>query len=191
MGYKTYITEALVCGSRPSNTSDRSYLLFTREAGMLYANAKSVREERSKQRYALQEFSYVRTTLIHGKSGWRVTGTEPLTNVYTNKRTREARALVRNVIRLLRRLIHGEFPHDALYDEVRGVLMRFSEGNETDIEEIFTLRVLHMLGYISPVPELKEIFTDADIDSVALVLDPKTKKTRKASIAFALRESHL
>lgn len=56
MAYETYTTEALVCGTFNRNTADRSYLLFTREAGMLYADARSVREERSRQRYALRTF---------------------------------------------------------------------------------------------------------------------------------------
>ena len=45
MSYQTYITEALIVGSFDSNTADKSYLLFTKSAGMLYASARSVREE--------------------------------------------------------------------------------------------------------------------------------------------------
>ena len=88
MAYQTYITEAIVCGSYDSNTSDRSFLLFAREAGMIYAHAKSVREERSKQRYALQVCSHVRVTLIRGKSGWKIAGVEPQQNLYALATTR-------------------------------------------------------------------------------------------------------
>ena len=56
MAYVTYTTLALVCGTFDQKTSDRSYMLFTREAGMLFASARSVREERSKQRYASTRF---------------------------------------------------------------------------------------------------------------------------------------
>ena len=38
---------------------------------MVLAAARSVREEKSRQRYALQEFALVRVSLIKGKSGWR------------------------------------------------------------------------------------------------------------------------
>jgi DNA repair protein RecO len=192
MSYKTYITEALVCGARASNTSDKSFLLFTREAGMLYASAKSVREERSKQRYGLQEFSYIRVTLIHGKSGWRITGVEPIQNVYALQGAREARALVRNIIRLLRRLIQGEVPHSELYDEVKGVITRMHEGREEIIEEVLTLRILHSLGYIAPHPELGTVLsTDCSIDVILDELEPEMKQARKAIIEGALRESHL
>ena len=70
MSYQTYITDAVVVGSYASNTADKSYLLFTKRAGMLYATARSVREERSKQRYALQDFSHITVTLVKGKGGW-------------------------------------------------------------------------------------------------------------------------
>jgi DNA repair protein RecO len=191
MSYKTYITDALVCGARTSNTSDKSFLLFTREAGMLYASAKSVREERSKQRYSLQEFSIIRVTLVHGKAGWRITGAEPILNVYTIQRTREARALVRNIIRLLRRLIQGEVPHELLYDEVVTILRTEHTGKEGPLEEVLTLRVLNMLGYIAPTEEIASLFAPTDIGRLAGALDPTMAHTRSAIIEKALRESHL
>jgi DNA repair protein RecO len=191
MAYKTYITEALVCGSRVNNTSDKSYLLFTREAGMLYASAKSVREERSKQRYSLQEFSYIRVTLVHGKSGWRVTGAEPKTNIYANQSTRQARALVRNIIRLLRRLIQGESPHPSLFDEAKETLLRTHSGNEEGIEKVLTLRILHSLGYIAPILSLQHIFTESSIDTIVATLNPKIEDECQKVIEHALQESHL
>ncbi len=191
MAYKTYISEALVCGSRAKNTSDKSYLLFTREAGMLYASAKSVREERSKQRYSLQEFSYIRVTLVQGKSGWRVTGAEPVMNIYANQSTREARALVRNIIRLLRRLIQGESPHQALFDETKETLVKTHGGNEESIEKVLTLRVLHSLGYIAPVESLAHIFTGNDIDTIVATLSSEMRGECQTVIEHALQESHL
>lgn len=191
MAYTTYITDALVCGSRASNTADRSFLLFTRDAGMLYASAKSVREERSKQRFALQEFSYIRVTLVHGKAGWRITGAEPVVNVYARQETREARALVRNVIKLLRRLIQGEAAHEALFDEVRAVLDHTHSEHERALEEILTIRTLHMLGYIAPRPELAPLLADTPIFALIPELDRVPAELRTAVITEALRESHL
>ncbi|MEX2341217.1 MAG: recombination protein O N-terminal domain-containing protein, partial [Candidatus Paceibacterota bacterium] len=85
MSYKTYTTEAIVCGSRVNNTSDKSFLLFTKDAGMLWAAAKSVREERSRQRFALQDFSLIRASLIKGKSGWRIGSVESDRNYFTGE----------------------------------------------------------------------------------------------------------
>jgi recombinational DNA repair protein (RecF pathway) len=191
MSYKTYITDTLVCGSRARNTSDKTYLLFTREAGMLYATAKSVREERSKQRFSLQEFSYIRATLIHGKSGWRVTGVEPYVNVYAEKGTREGRTLVRNIIRVLRRLLQGETAHPDLFDDVLLVLTTQEDVHIPAREEILMLRMLHALGYIAPTPTLEPLLTKKTVEECIPILESSTTAERQALIDKAFRESHL
>lgn len=150
MAYKTYITEALVCGSLHRNTYDRSFLLFTREAGMVWASARSVRKEKSKQRYALQEFSHIRASLVSGKAGWRVAGVESFNNLYFFAETRKARGLVRNTVRLLRRTIHGEGYTTRLFDDVLFSLARCNEFDQEKLEQVLALRVLHDLGYVSP-----------------------------------------
>lgn len=191
MAYQTYITDALVCGSRAQNTSDKSYLLFTREAGMLYAMAKSVREERSKQRFALQEFSYLRATLIHGRSGWRLAGAEPTINVYAIQGTREARALVRNTIKLLRRFVQGETPHPSLFDEVKDVITDAESGKDREREEVLTIRMLHALGYIAPLPIVLPILEASSVSACMQFLDPNLERERKALIEQAFHESQL
>ncbi len=191
MSYATYITAALVCGSRAQNTSDRSFILFTREAGMLWASAKSVREERSKQRFSLQEFSVIRLTLVRGKAGWRIAGAEPILNVYSIKRTREARALARNVVKLLRRLLHGERAEPALFDEVVGALIDDVDGEEAAREEVLTIRMLHLLGYIAPIPEIEALLAAPSIRAAVPLLHEKNDAARRALIEHAFRESHL
>jgi len=191
VSYKTYITEALVCGSKASNTSDRSYLLFTREAGMLYAQAKSVREERSKQRFALQEFSYVRSTLIHGKSGWRIAGVEPILNLYAEAHTREARALVRNSIVLLRRFLTGADPHESLFDDVLRTLVASREAYVSYTELVLTVRVLYALGYIAPQAVHKDVLDAEDVIAVARTITPEIARACEKAIDHAHKESQL
>lgn len=160
MAYQTYITEALVCSSIDQLSSDRSFLLFTRELGMVYAYAKSVREERSKQRYALQECSHIRTTLVHGKSGWRCAGVEPIHNLYTHAESREARACVRNMILLLRRVIHGEVQYSKIFDDVISVGLHVNAYDPRLLEEVCTLRTLYQLGYVVREDVLAPFFGD-------------------------------
>jgi len=85
------------------NTSDKSFLLFTRDNGMLFATAKSVREEVSKQRQALQDFSRIRVSLVKGKTGWRIGSVESLRNDFSAAYDRETRGSVVSLYRLLRR----------------------------------------------------------------------------------------
>lgn len=191
MAYQTYITEALVCGSRTSNTSDRSYLLFAREAGMLYATAKSVREERSKQRFALQEFSLVRATLIHGKAGWRVAGVEPLENAYMGAATREARTLVRNVIVTLRRVVRGETAHESLFDDVVAVLRDPNVVSPKKLELTLTLRLLEKLGYVAPDPEYGAVLGAATAHDALLHLTEEMEQKCQKAIEHGLMQSQL
>ncbi len=189
--YPTYITEALVCGSYNSKTADKSFLLFTKEAGMLYAHAKSVREERSKQRYALQECSHIRATLIRGKSGWKIAGVESIQNLYSLTTTREARALLRNTIVLLRRIIHGETVYDEIFNDVIDVCTQVEKYSHTKLESILSLRILHALGYIAPaLPYNKFLHCALPYEHIATLTDLEEKACREA-IDHALIQSQL
>lgn len=151
MSYKTYTTEAIVCGSRVNNTSDKSFLLFTRDAGMLWASAKSVREERSKQRFALQEFSLIRVSLVRGKSGWRIGSAESERNYFVDSASKEVRAVVAGVVKLLRQFLHGEMTHEGIFEDAKSALSTSgslppAEANK--IIDLFALRLLYRLGYV-------------------------------------------
>ncbi len=191
MAYQTYITEALVCGSYDSKSADKSFLLFTKEAGMLYAQAKSVREERSKQRYALQECSHIRATLIRGKSGWKIAGVESIQNLYTITETREARALLRNIILLLRRVIHGETVYSEIFNDVIDVCMHGEKYPHTKLESILSLRILHALGYIAPGPVYdKFLHCELPYHHIETFTETEEKISREA-IDHALMQSQL
>lgn len=191
MAYKTYITEALVCGSYDRHTSDRLYILFTRDAGMVYAAARSVREERSKQRYALQDFSHVRATLIHGKSGWRIAGVEPICNYYTRCESREARACIRNGVLLLRRCVHGEVPHTEIFDDMVVAYERVHTCDTGALSLMVSLRMLFALGYVAWHEDLDRMLAARDpVESVRGVTD--TEKARcSVAVEHALEQSQL
>lgn len=154
MSYRTYTTEALVCGNYINNTSDKSFLLFTRQAGMLYATARSVREERSKQRYALQLFSLINISLIRGKNGWRVGSVDPLGNYWSATDNRLKRSSLITIVKLIRQYIHGEEINYSLYDEVlAGIrfLTHFRPKEKRTLwETLIKVRILYKLGYIAP-----------------------------------------
>lgn len=151
MSYATYITEALVCGTYNRNTADRTYRLFTKEAGMIYADAKSVREEKSKQRYALQDFSLIRVSLVKGKKGWKVGSVEATDNYFTLATTREARGSVVAIFRALRRFIHGEEVAAPLFDFCLEALTEVIKEveNRDFLDQYIQLRIMSILGYVA------------------------------------------
>lgn len=191
MSYKTYTTEAIVCGSYDRLTADRTYLLFTEEAGMVYATARSAREERSKQRYALQDFSHVRVSLVRGKSGWRVGSVEPLVNYYSLAATRELRGHVVAVVALLRRLLTGEDTQPAVFEDTRLLLMALPE-QTTEVAAMlydrYALRVLAHLGYIATNAAYTELLSAGD----AWASDPEPlPAAAHTAITNGLQASHL
>lgn len=190
MAYATYTTEAIVCGSYNSHTSDRSYLLFTKDGGMLFATARSVREERSKQRFALQEFSVIRVSLIKGKSGWRVGSVEAISNPFMEATSRRGRTAVAAVVKLLRRFLRGEESNQQLFEDTMLVLACLSVAaadDVIDLQDQYTLRLLHSLGYIAPHVSYQHIIDATDPWSVPETLP----ETAHKAIAQALTASHL
>jgi DNA repair protein RecO len=150
MAYATYTTNALMCGSFDRNTADRSYLLFTREAGMLYANARSAREERSRQRYSLQDFTLVRVSLVKGKGGWKVGSIQALNNFYHEAIDQTARGSVVSVFRLLRRFFKGEEPAPELFDYIVQAVEQLStaQPDRTFLQMLIQVHILAELGYV-------------------------------------------
>lgn len=193
MSYKTYTTEALVCGSTHHNTSDKNYLLFCKEAGMVWASARSVREERSKQRCALQDFSHIRVSLVKGKSGWRIGSAEALSNPFLSAQSRQRRGVVKHVVSELRRYVHGEVPLQSVYDDAFELLYREEQEKSIDelLQRLFSVRLLSELGYIAQEPAWAEVIEAESLASAYAVF----KEEMATPIALAIHEgsvaSHL
>jgi len=186
MSYVTYTTLAVVCGTYDRNTTDRSYRLFTRELGMLYASARSVRLEKSKQRQALQDFSLIKVSLVRGKAGWKIGSVSEQKNYYNAATDKEARGSVVKIVRLLRRFLAGEEAQAALFDEYLQALEFFSLDcvQRSCYEHIFIQRILAQLGYIksSDVPAVLSEVALADIL-------PATACDQDAAIALSIERA--
>ena len=156
---------------------------------MLLATARSVREERSKQRYALQDFSLIRVSLVRGKSGWRIGSVENEQNAFLHPyATRPVRASLLQIVKLVRQFIHGEEPHPELYTDVRNAMRALmGAGDPARIAEMFTLRLLHKLGYIAAEPVFETLLKDDEWLAVHEALPPEASR----AVARALAASHL
>lgn len=189
MAYATYTTEALVCGSYDRGDANRSLVLFTKDAGMLYAEARSVREERSKQRCAVQDFSYLRVSLVRGKAGWRVGSVEVLENFYFQSTHREVRAMVLHIVRLLRRFIHGEEPHQTLFTLVIERLQQIAAvppSHRSDWTLLTEVAVLGQLGYLDGEAD-EEVLRQGSVNG----LDERRREKLVQAIQHAHTVSHL
>lgn len=152
MSYQTYTTEAIVCGARAQGSADGAYLLFTADHGMVWASARSVREEKSRQRYALQPFSHLRISLVKGKSGWRIGSVEPLGNAFMGAHTRAERHALAQCVATVRRYVHGEGAQTAIYNDLAKLAFAITAHAPLSSEVVtcFTVRTLMNLGYLAP-----------------------------------------
>lgn len=192
MSYQTYITEALVCGTFNRNTADRSYLLFTKEAGMLFAEARSVREERSRQRFALQDFSLVRVSLIKGKATWKVGSIESVTNYFAVAHSKEARGSVVSTLKFLRRFFSGQEAAPELFDTIIAALTLLSGevANRDFLEQVLQVQILLELGYVDKGVVPSSV-ADKALVGVASSYTPAIQVELQSIIDKAIATSHL
>lgn len=159
--YQKYQTDALVLGSRELGESDRTYMLFTREFGLVRARASAVRTEKSKMRYALQNYALTNVSLIRGKRGWRAAGARATAGVTYLHDIKAVKSFAR-IAELVMRLVGGEEKNEYLYETLFGAYHALLEGLPTQaglpalagdqsesIEILCVARALYSLGYLS------------------------------------------
>ena len=197
--YQKYYTEALILGSRERGESDRVYALYTEEFGLVRARASAVRTEKSRMRYALQNYSYAHVALVRGKQGWRLGGAIALSQIGG---TAKNILVFARIVRLVLRLVVGEEQNRYLFAALREAhraLVRGAEASET-IELVCVARLLHALGYLSsealgrtPTGETLSttLFTHTAYTGESLLEAESMKDQLLLSINKAIAETHL
>lgn len=196
--YHLYHTRAFVLASTPSGEAHKFFTLFTEELGLVTASATSVREERSKLRYGLQDFSLSEVTLVRGRENWRLANAELIENLYAVFREEpETSAMFRRIFRLLRRLLPGEEKNMQLFSTLLQALhfLKESKGSAEGaalVEIVLVLRLLFLLGYLAPRGELETLFHSPFLlDDEALALARRFRTLAVASINHSLRATQL
>ncbi len=159
---------------------------------MLFATARSVREEASKQRCALQDFSHVRVSLVKGKGGWRVGSVEVLRNDFSEARDREVRGSVVAIYRLLRRFIRGEEASLELYDFV---VLALAEVQKTHskrrlVDLFIQIHLLSLLGYVDE-GTIPTLLKERSFESLSRWQEKISSETLEAIVTKATLNSHL
>ena len=197
MAHRIYTTEGFVIGSTDVGEANRYLHIFTKDLGLIRAVARSVREEKSKLRYSLQDYSYARLSLVRGKDIWRVTGAGALYNMYYLFQDERGKlVLLAHIGSLLRRLLQGEEKNEALYHVLLGgvsFLAREKLGAKEirNVECILVFRILYTLGYVSKESMLGEYLLSPELDR-NLLQDASPHRRRIVSIINeSLEASHL
>jgi recombinational DNA repair protein (RecF pathway) len=159
---------------------------------MLFADARSVREERSRQRYALQDFSQIRVSLVKGRKGWKIGSVEVFKNDFMDASSRAVRGSVVAIYRTLRRFIHGEEASPELFDFCREALALVSADMKARqfFEQLTQVQILRLLGYVDE-NTLPQPVRDLSATSDLLKIDDTYKTEISRLILQSVEHSQL
>jgi DNA repair protein RecO len=197
MSHTLYKTEALVLGGINIGEAHRYIDLLTCDFGRIRATARSVRVERSKLRFSLQDFSLASVSLVRGRDVWRITGAEEQQNIFTVLRGRvPEQEMVARLMTLLRRLLPGEEENKELFTIVK---QGFSflvedireEENLQDFECLIVLRILHNLGYLAKDSSSESFLMSTELTPEHLEKISPIRSTMVKKINSSLQESQL
>lgn len=180
----------LILSGQPLGESNRLFLIFTRELGLIKATAQSVRESKSKLRAYLQVGRVVKLDLVRGREFWRITGVVASENFFPAYGP--GREALSRVIKLIIRMLPPEEPNVELYDDLASAseLLAVTE-NLVATETLLVLRVLHSLGYFDSSPEFDNFTVDQSLTPALVQQFLPVRRSATKLINDALAESHL
>lgn len=191
MSHHIYHTRGLILGSVPIGESNKFYRIFTEDFGLVGATAQAVREQKSKLRYALRDFSWVNLDLVLGKDVWRITSA--ISQRYDGPGGEISPSFIR-ACALLSRLVHGEGRNDALFHEIRSFEEFLANHDHLErqaaVDGLIALRILSHLGYIDTAPYRQYLEAGAWNEDIVSRFD-EIHHSMIPVINDALRASHL
>lgn len=145
-----YTTESIILRRDALDTS-ASYIVLTKDLGLIRARAQGVRGIKSRLKGALQEFSFSTIAFVHGRSGWKITTAIPERNFFNDVKDVKVRKIMAHIADSLIRLITGEEKSPEIFSAVSNGFSILTEGKEDAplIETIILARVLHTLGLLA------------------------------------------
>ncbi len=181
-----YTTPAFIVHSGPHGEAGKFLLFFTKDFGMIGVVAQGIRLNQSKLRYHIQDFNLSMVSIVRGKEIWRLVGAHEIEN------ETESNLLQIKILKLLKRLLHGEEKNEKLFEIVEELYKnQIKDGEEDLVECLVVLRILNTLGYIKNTKELS-IFLENNLISHELITLIRQKKlTIIDVINSALKESQL
>ncbi len=189
-----YHTEGIILESKNHGEAGRYYSIFTRDLGMITASAQGVRKMSSKLRFVLQDFAYLKIDLVAGQNIFRITNASKTNTLEQITKTSKTFKVLVNIARLLKRLLAGIEPNEALFVDVLNGLSILEESSEKDdllnIEAIIVLRILNNLGYIGENEILQNLVRSPFEANLVFEISKDRAKVLN-QINKALKETHL
>ncbi len=190
-----YHTHGIILSSRNVGEANKIFLIYTREMGLIRAIAQGVRLHKSKLKFSLQEYSYLKIDFVRGRDLWRVTSAKSITSFPFARTNRNSLLLMARTSKLIERLCDGEQSNIKIFDDFIQVLYLLDDSNITSssresLELYLILRLMNTLGYIGDTLSLNKYLT-AEFNENHLGSLLKEKQSIITFINKALYESQL
>ena len=190
-----YHTHGFILSSRNKGEANKMLTVYTREMGLVRAMVQGIRLNKSKLRFALQDFSYANVDFVRGKDIWRITSASNISTFPFARASRESLLIIARISKLLERLCDGEESNEKIFDDFLQSLyllddVSLSKSSREALELHLVLRIMDSLGYIGESDALVDYLGGKiDLEKTEILL--KEKKSIISHINKALNESQL
>ena len=182
-------TEATVLGGYAKGEADKLISLYTRDFGLVRADAKGVRKSTSKLRFALQPYMVSQVDLIVTRAAYRAGSSDLVFSIDTPDMG--ALSVLHRTAALIRRLVPEEEKNEPLYEAIIEIMKFLSNKDKIDqpsidhasLELLAVFRILYYLGYITGDGErslVREPITIALLEQVKLRREALVQEVNKS-----------
>ncbi len=190
-----YHTEGFILSSRNRGEANKMLTIYTREMGLVRTLVQGVRQNKSKLRFALQDFSYIRADLVRGREMWRVTSAASLNSFPYARADKDSLLFLARASKLIERTCDGEEANAIIFDDLIQALhilddIYVKKETKEALELHLVLRIMNTLGYIGESKLLDE-YLSAPFDKIKIEKILGERKSIIAHINKAINESQL
>ncbi len=188
--YQKYTTPGFLVSSRASGEADRLYLFYTKDFGMVFASARSVRSAKSKLRPHIVAGAKLSLTLLKSKNRWMLLEVEAGEKL--QQKSEQYKTFLK-LLTVLKTLAFGEERNESLFQsvtEVFGYLLKAEDETMLPAAECLAMiKILHALGYGEPKSDRQ--YEKEEFDEETLSNVEKERLSLIPSINKALEETGL
>ncbi len=152
----------------PKGEHGKMYYIFSREQGLILAEAQGVRKTESKLRGFLEPLRFSDISFVKAKNGWRIVDACDVQLVNLLRNNDNTQILLARISSLLKRFLGQNDPFPDLFDELSQAFLFLEKAELTQkelkqFEIIFITKLLFHIGYL---PDKKHIKGDEDFIEV-------------------------
>ena len=187
-----YITKAFIVEKDNRGEESEQIVLYTKEYGLIYTHSQASKKTTSKLRPQLNTYALLYVNLVHGKTGWKITGVEEIESPFQFSRDVRFR-LLHTFSKLIKRF-EGNEKNKKLWAELEYLFsflkneesIQFTEQYNEEINLIITIRTLSALGYWNRPGKRLPRYTREDCEFIR-----KGRLLIKHKITEAIEETQL